>query len=63
MHVDFPAAYPQNPAACCACTLVCSLQIEPDVEFGGFLVLYGPAEGEFKDHCLVEVDLGGGGGG
>ena len=45
MHVDFPAAYPQNHAARCACTLVCSLQIEPDVEFGGFLVLYGPAEG------------------
>ncbi|KAF5835287.1 hypothetical protein DUNSADRAFT_7612 [Dunaliella salina] len=33
------------------------LCIEPDAEFGGFSVLHGPSEGEFKDQCLVLVDL------
>jgi len=33
-------------------------QIEPDVEFGGFSVLFGPSDGDLSDRCLVLLDLG-----
>lgn len=33
-------------------------EVEPDMEFGCFTVLYGPDEGQAQGRALVQVDMG-----